>query len=239
MLRAIESPFRGTVSESVVGDSANDKSDDGTCCDRSEDGVAPVIVPHPVIATRRIIQAVMVIVAQIHGPAMRRIVSADIVARAVTITIVVAILDRAAGMGVVHARRRIIARRRTMHDHRAATIVIVVPPIAIVRPVTAIIASVLSAIIGPAMLPAIIASVLPAIIGSAMLAMLDTSVFVTAVSITASALIRACNRRNQQGHCSCCSHKSGKVLEQGHRRLCLRLSGHKHVPSHQTVGFLA
>ena len=140
MLRAIENPFRGTVSGSIVGDGANNKSDNGACCDRGEDGIAPVIIAHPVIATRRVIQAVIVIVAQIYGPAMRRIVSADIVARAVTITIVAAILDRAAGIGVVHTRRRIIARCRTMHDHRPATIVIVVPPIAIVRPVTAIIA---------------------------------------------------------------------------------------------------
>jgi glycerol-3-phosphate acyltransferase PlsY len=130
----------------IVREGTYDEANDGACRDRGEDRIPAVIIACPVIAGRRGIQAVLVVITDIHGAGVRTVIAANPVRRDVACAIVRASRVAIGGIATIIARwgRIITTWRRTIGIARRMIVVAVIASMvtAVVMTVTAIIATI-------------------------------------------------------------------------------------------------
>ena len=96
----------------VVCEGTYDEANDCACRGRSEDRIPTVIIACPVIAGWRGIQAILVVITDVHGAGVRTVIAANPVGRDIARAVVRPDRIAIGGIAAVIARRRVIMAAR-------------------------------------------------------------------------------------------------------------------------------
>ena len=193
---------RGRPERSVRGDGADHEAEDGAGRDRGQDGVAPVIVADPVIAARRVVKAIVAVVADVDGPARAiAVIVADIVARLVALIGVRAI---GVAVGYRHRAARIVVVSRAVDDHRPVAVIIIMTMVpAVIAPVAAPVIAVIFPVVAPT--------------ATAVIVMIIVMPVPTAAVPAAPVIpVGVRHRREDEARRRSGGHEAGEGLEKGH-----------------------
>ena len=170
---------------SIIGQRADNQSDDGPRCDGGENRISAMMVPRPVVSRWRRVEAVGVIVADIDRMLVRAIPATDMVARLVATTIIGTISPAVAH--IIVTGRCIMAMRtrgRAIDMARRGAVVAARGMVAAI-----VMASIIVAII-IASIATIMVTAVP-IVASTIVPVSPVSTAMAAIMITAAAIVIA------------------------------------------------